>query len=158
MDIHNTDPFSMSFDYASGKTGERFQNPLWQITEIFLGKQFRDSVAKVKAFGNVIVTNAVKSRQAKGPVGATVSSRDDKTFDTISGSLINSLLDSINDHQVVADAALNYLSAGENSTELYVPDPQLTDSRPRYYSASTHVDILSTYATSTSDRRNSKRD
>lgn len=109
MDIHNTDPFSMSFDYASGKTGERFQNPLWQVTEIFFGKQFRDSVAKVKAFGGVIVESAVESRQNKHSVSAS----DDKTFDTISGSLINSLLDSIDDHQMVADAALNYLSAGE---------------------------------------------
>jgi len=106
----------MSFDYASGKTGERFQNPLWQITEIFFGKRFKDSVAKVKAFGNVIVTNAVKSRQAKGSASAAVSSKDDKTFDAISGSLINSLLDSIDNPQMVADAALNYLSAGRDTT------------------------------------------
>jgi hypothetical protein len=112
MDIHNTDPFSMSFDYASGKTGERFQNPLWQVTEIFFGKQFRDSVAKVKAFGNVIVKNAVKSRQDNASTVEKVSS-DDKPFEKISGSLINSLLDSIDDHQMVADAALNYLSAGK---------------------------------------------
>jgi hypothetical protein len=110
MDIHNTDPFSMSFDYASGKTGERFQNPLWQITEMFFGKQFRDSVARVKSFGDVIVSSAVKARQSKKSAIASVPR--DKTFDAISGSLINSLLDSIDDHQMVADAALNYLSAG----------------------------------------------
>jgi hypothetical protein len=114
MDIHNTDPFSLSFDYASGKTGERFQNPLWKITEICFGKRFRDSVSQVKAFGNIIVTNAVKSRQIKGSASVIVTSRDEKTFDAISGSLINSLLDSIDDHQMVADAALNYLSAGGN--------------------------------------------
>jgi len=34
----------------------------------------------------------------------------------VEGSLINSLLDSINDHQMVADAALNYLSAGRDTT------------------------------------------
>jgi hypothetical protein len=129
MDIHNSDPFSMSFDYASGKTGERFQNPLWQITEIFLGKQFRDSVAKVKAFGNVIVTNAVKSRHTKSSESAIVSSRDDKTFDAISGSLINSLLDSIDDHQMVADAALNYLSAGRTLACDCCFDSQLTPHR-----------------------------
>ena len=112
MDIHNTDPFSMSFDYASGKTGERFQNPLWQFTEVFSGKTFRDSVAKVKAFGDIIVKNAVSSRQSQNSVSEKVSS-DDKTFGVMSGSLINSLLDSIDDHQMVGDAALNYLSAGE---------------------------------------------
>lgn len=148
----------MSFDYASGKTGERFQNPLWQITEIFFGKQFRDSVAKVKAFGNVIVTNAVKSRQIKGSASSGVSLGNDKTFGAISGSLINSLLDSIDDHQMVADAALNYLSAGDNSVEIYLPNRQLTKCRSRYYRSSTYLDVLSAHATSTSDRGDSTRD
>jgi hypothetical protein len=35
------------------------------------------------------------------------------SFGNISGSLIKSLLNSIDDHQMVADAALNYLSAGK---------------------------------------------
>ena len=134
MDIHNTDPFSMSFDYASGKTGEIFQNPLWQITEVFFGKQFRDSVTRVKAFGNVIVANAVKARQSKDSVIASISS-DDKTFGAISGSLINSLLDSINDHQMVADAALNYLSAGKSLSNLF-PEPILIIYRAGHNSAS----------------------
>jgi hypothetical protein len=112
MDVHNSDPFSVSFDYASGKTGERFQNPLWQITEIFLGSRFRESVAKVKAFGSEIVFKAVKARQGTGQETET-SDEVSKTFEGISGSLINSLLDSIDDHQMVADAALNYLSAGK---------------------------------------------
>ncbi|KAG0651442.1 Cytochrome P450 86B1 [Hyphodiscus hymeniophilus] len=115
MDIHNSDSFSKSFDYASGKTGERFQNPLWQITEIFFGRKFRDSVLKVKAFGDIIVKNAVNSRQ-KLNSGSAAASSEDKTLDAISGSLINSLLDSIDDHQMVADAALNYLSAGRDTT------------------------------------------
>jgi hypothetical protein len=114
MDIHNTDPFSISFDYASGKTGERFQNPLWPVTEIFFGKRFRDSVAKVKDFGSAIVRSAVLSRQTKGHHKLPLQGSS-KTFEGISGSLINSLLDSIDDHQMVADAALNYLSAGIHS-------------------------------------------
>ena len=113
MDMHNTDPFSMSFDYASGVTGHRFQNPLWQVTEIFFGGQFRDSVAKIKEFGSVIVKNAMKVRQSKDYTSKpTFSSETDVTVDSISGSLINSLLDTIDDQQMVADAALNYLSAG----------------------------------------------
>jgi hypothetical protein len=111
MDIHNTDPFSLSFDYASGKTGERFQNPLWPVTEIFFGKKFKDSVGKVKEFGSVIVRSAIESRQNNGQVKPT-SAGVSKSFDGISGSLIHSLLNSIDDHQIVADAALNYLSAG----------------------------------------------
>ena len=103
----------MSFDYASGKTGERFQNPLWQITEIFFGKQFKESVAIVKAFGKMIVGSAVKAQQTVESASAKASS-DDNAFHTISGSLINSLLDVIDDHKMVADAALNYLSAGKS--------------------------------------------
>ena len=113
MDMHNTDAFSMSFDYASGATGERFQNPLWPVTELFFGRKFRDSVAKVKAFGSAIVTTAIKARQSNDRASKSVSLSDvELTFDAISGSLINSLLDSIDDQQMVADAALNYLSAG----------------------------------------------
>lgn len=112
MEMHNTDPFSVSFDYASGKTGKRFQNPLWQITEIFNGKNFRRSLANVKDFGTVIVSKAVQSRQSVGQTDLATSGSS-INFGGISGSLIYSLLDSIDDHQMVADAALNYLSAGE---------------------------------------------
>jgi cytochrome P450 len=72
---------------------------------MFTGGPFRDSVAKVKAFGTMLVQNAVHSRLNK--------SEDASSFGGISGSLINSLLDSIDDQQMVADAALNYLSAGK---------------------------------------------
>jgi hypothetical protein len=114
MDMHNTDPFSVSFDFASGATGERFQNPLWQVTEIFFGGHFREAVAKVKAFGSEIVTNAIKARQSSDRSTKPVPSSElDVAFDAISGSLINSLLDSIDNQQMVADAALNYLSAGK---------------------------------------------
>ncbi|KAH7346474.1 cytochrome P450 [Rhexocercosporidium sp. MPI-PUGE-AT-0058] len=109
MDIHNSDPVSKAFDYASGATGERFQNPLWQISEIFLGGTFRDSVAQVKAFGSMIVANAIQTRKSK-------MTGTDSPLDLMSGTLINSLLDSIDDRDLVADAALNYLSAGRDTT------------------------------------------
>ena len=125
MDIHNTDPFSMSFDYASGKTGERFQNPLWPMTEFFLGKNFRHSVKKVKEFGSIMVRNAVESRQSKTQ-DQSMSLGNSKSFEGTSGSLINSLLDSIGDQQTVADAALNYLSAGNTCTILR-RSPQVAD-------------------------------
>jgi hypothetical protein len=108
MEIHNSDPFSKAFDYASGKTGERFQNPMWQLTEMFCGGHFKESLLKVKAFGSILVASAIESRKRKENLDQSGSS-----LDNISGSLINSLLDSIDDHQMVADAALNYLSAGK---------------------------------------------
>lgn len=107
MDMRSGDTFSLAFEYASGATGERFQNPLWPITEIIFGGRFRSSIAKVKEFGAEIVSNAIKTRREQKKLGTKPSS-----LSSVSGSLINSLLDSIDDHQMVADAALNYLSAG----------------------------------------------
>ena len=113
MEMHHSDPFTAAFDYASGATAERFQNPLWRITELFFGSKFRKSIAQVKAFGSEIVAKAVWAKQSKTPVGKTNTKPGSaKTFEGISGSLIHSLLESIDDHQIVADAALNYLSAG----------------------------------------------
>jgi cytochrome P450 len=105
MEMHSADKFSQSFEYASGATGERFQNPLWQVTEIFTGSRFRKSIAEVKRFGAEIVTNAVNARASKSHASEWAT-----------GSLIHSLLDSISDQQMVADAALNYLSAGRDTT------------------------------------------
>ena len=105
------DDFSTAFDFASGATGERFQNPLWQVTELFFGGQFRQSVATVKKAGEMIVQSALNKRE-KSADSSSVDEYDDGGATTIAGSLINSLLDSIEDKQMVADAALNYLSAG----------------------------------------------
>ncbi|RDW75274.1 hypothetical protein BP6252_06416 [Coleophoma cylindrospora] len=109
MEMHSADDFSVAFEYASGAVGERFQNPLWQISEVFLGAQLRKSIARVRTFGSVIVSNAVKQRHESGHEIA-------EPLDSVSGSLINSLLDSIDDETMVADAALNYLSAGRDTT------------------------------------------
>jgi hypothetical protein len=68
-------------------------------------------VAQVKAFGSVIVSNAIQTRQSKDK-----ATEHDPLLGDTSGSLINSLLDSIDDQQMVADAALNYLSAGKPPT------------------------------------------
>lgn len=110
MEMHADDDFTVAFDYASGATAERVQNPLWRITETFFGARMRKSVAIVKAFGKRIVDSAVEEREIDGK--HSVDSEDGK-LDDISGSLIQSLLDSIGDRQMVADAALNYLSAGQ---------------------------------------------
>jgi cytochrome P450 len=149
MDMHANDTFSRSFEYASGATGERVQNPLWQVTELFLGRQLRKSIAEVKKFGDSIVANAVKARERQEydgnmPRGGGISA--------ISGSLINSLLDSIPDHKLVADAALNYLSAGRDTTAqaltwtfyLLMRNPEVVDRlRQELVSSSTNTaDII----------------
>ncbi|TVY84542.1 Cytochrome P450 94A1 [Lachnellula suecica] len=119
MEMHHLDPFAVAFDYASGITGERFQNPLWKITEKFTGGPFRKSVSKVKAFGSEIVAKAVSVRKSKGSVSkADLKSESAETFEGISGTLINSLLDTISDHQIVANAALNFLTADPYRADL----------------------------------------
>ncbi|ROW08218.1 hypothetical protein VMCG_03085 [Cytospora schulzeri] len=118
MDMHGDDEFTLAFDYASGATAERVQNPLWRITEIFFGAGLRRSVAVVKAFGKRIVDSAVDDRE-KGQSNVTATNGESGNYerlDQISGSLIQSLLDSLGDREMVADAALNYLSAGRDTT------------------------------------------
>ncbi|EFQ35453.1 cytochrome P450 [Colletotrichum graminicola M1.001] len=117
MEMHAEDDFGLAFDYASGATAERFQNPLWFVSELFTGTRLRKSISAVKSFGRSIVSNAMKDRKSR-----TVNEKrifKDASKDRmghISGSLIQSLLDSIGDEQLVADAALNYLSAGRDTT------------------------------------------
>jgi len=109
MDMPASLPFSKSFDFASGKIGERFQNPFWQVTELLLGAPLRRAVSEVKTFGDSIVSAAVKKRGS----GEEPAKR---TTDPLQTNLINALLDHIDDHKVVADAAMNYLSAGRDTT------------------------------------------
>src|SRR4051812_8336333 len=114
MDMHADDDFTLAFDYASGVTAERVQNPLWRVTELFFGARLRKSIAIVKIYGKRIVDSAVQDRErgVKETTSSPNQPEDDEKLEKISGSLIQSLLDSIGDREMVADAALNYLSAG----------------------------------------------
>lgn len=117
MEMHADDEFSRCFDFASGATAERFQNPLWPITELFTGSKFRKSISIVKSFGRRIVARAVEDRsQAKPNPDLDISTNQDSKLDQISGTLIQSLLDAIPDQTAVADAALTFLSAGRDTT------------------------------------------
>lgn len=124
MEMHADDDFTLAFDYASGATAERVQNPLWPITEVLFGAKMRKSIAIVKAFGKRIVDSAVEDRQ-DGDKSVTSATPSNGKLDEISGSLIQSLLDSIGDKQMVADAALNYLSAGTHVSVLLNQVPPL---------------------------------
>lgn len=113
MDIPGSLPFSKAFDFASGAIGERFQNPFWKLKEMFLGGPLRKAVSEVKQFGRHIVANAVQCRQAE------CTTQDRPTTgksEAPRSNLIDSLLDHLDDHEVVADAAMNYLSAGRDTT------------------------------------------
>ncbi|KAI3398224.1 hypothetical protein diail_9701 [Diaporthe ilicicola] len=118
MEMHADDDFTLAFDYASGATAERVQNPLWRVTELFFGARLRRSIAIVKTYGKRIVDNAVqdRARGAKDNISSSNPPASDEKLDQISGSLVQSLLESIGDRDMVADAALNYLSAGRDTT------------------------------------------
>lgn len=129
MEISPNLPFSQAFDFASEAVAERFQNPFWKLKEFFVGSQLRRAIKEVKQFGRRIVSVAALQREAKRGMttcqekkfigedinGTTNNLRTaDATSSPINESenLINSLLDHIDDQQIVADAAMNYLSAG----------------------------------------------
>ncbi|KAL8775218.1 MAG: hypothetical protein Q9209_000224 [Squamulea sp. 1 TL-2023] len=112
MDMPASLPFSKAFDLASGAIEARFHNPFWKIREFMFGALLREAVSQVKKFGNNIVSSAVEKR-AKSDVIKNQSVEDKNP---LQDNLINSLLDHIPDHQVVADAAMNYLSAGRDTT------------------------------------------
>lgn len=112
MDMPATLPFSKAFDLASGAIGDRFQNPFWRIKEFLLGASLRKAVYEVKRFGDNIVSSAVHRREKP----AVAEDRPVTESNPLQNNLINSLLDQISDYQVVADAAMNFLSAGRDTT------------------------------------------
>ncbi|KAI9805691.1 MAG: hypothetical protein M1833_005184 [Piccolia ochrophora] len=125
MDMDASSPFSNAFDFASGATGERFQNPLWKLTEFFFGARFRAAIQQVKSFGNAIVAAAIHNRRSsdgkiednavkKKLLNLDTSGED--ALDQIRGSLINAFLDEVRDPEIVSDAALNFLSAEGRDT------------------------------------------
>lgn len=108
MDINASLPFSTAFDFTSGAIARRFQNPLWKVSEAVWGAHLRSSIAEVKRFSRTIVSSAVCRRKT-----ARVSVKEPTvTAEPVQDNLIDALLNHIADHQIVADAAMNYLSAG----------------------------------------------
>lgn len=107
MDVPISLPFSKAFDFASENVAERFQNPLWKIKEMLFVSRNCEAVAEVKRFGGALVSSAVEKRRKSAS-----DDRSANSSDSLQSNLIDLLLDHIEDHQVVADAAMNYLSAG----------------------------------------------
>ena len=143
MDMHGSLPFSKAFDYASGAIGDRFQNPFWKVKELVLGAPLRKAVYEVKSFGRIIVAAAVQKRDDGMTAAKTASS---KSIGSLHNKLINSLLDNIDDHQVVADAAMNYLSAGERTCHLLLSASSLIVCRERYDCAIIDMGFVQAYA------------
>ncbi|KAL8999740.1 MAG: hypothetical protein Q9188_005822 [Gyalolechia gomerana] len=77
-----------------------------------MGAPLRRAYFEVKRFGSDIVASTVDKRIRS----ALVVNESVQGIKPLQNNLINSLLDQIPDHQVVADAAMNYLSAGRDTT------------------------------------------
>lgn len=117
LDIDATSDFATAFDYASGKTGDRFQNPIWQITELINGSKLRAAIREVHRFGKEIVSTA-ESRYNSEQQKLHHDNKDNSKaqHDEARGTLIESLLYKISDRRIVADSALNFLSAARDTT------------------------------------------
>ena len=101
-------PFSEAFEYASSVTSEKFTNPFWRVSDIMRGAKFGKCIKEVKAFGAGLVSTA-RSRRSK-------YAKKNEGRASMQKNLIDSLLDHISSDQVVADAAMNFLSAGRDTT------------------------------------------
>lgn len=110
IDLDSTHPFSKAFDYASDQIGRRFQNPLYPVTEFLFGSKFHEALHLVKSFGKKIVNKAKRERSKSAYLSIFTS--EEPAFTT----LIDALLETFKDQDVVADAALNFLSAGRDTT------------------------------------------
>lgn len=141
MDMPASLPFSKAFDFASGAIAERFQNPFWKFTELVWGAPLRDAVEEVKSFGVAIVREAVHKKDRPSPMR-----QDTNGTYPLLNNLINSLLDHLDDHQVVADAAMNYLSAGmsESRCQTFL-QPDLPQ-RERHHSPIVNLDRIRPHA------------
>lgn len=83
---------------------------MYPVTEFLFGAKLHDALDEVKRFGRQIVTKAKKQRSIEA--FESLMTNDEPAFDT----LIDALVESFRDPQIVADSALNFLSAGKDTT------------------------------------------
>ncbi|KAI8664740.1 hypothetical protein NCS56_00907700 [Fusarium sp. Ph1] len=108
VEMHAHDEFTKAFCHASAEIAKRFQNPLWRLTELITGGKLTKSVRVIRRYGQDLVAQAVARRNGNdGPSGLVESKA--------APSLIDTLLDSLGGQELVADSALNYLSAGKDT-------------------------------------------
>lgn len=75
------------------------------------GAELRSSLAEVKRFSQKIVSSAIRRSETATHVSTVEPTA---TTEPVQNNLIDALLTHIADHEVVADAAMNYLSAGSH--------------------------------------------
>ncbi len=122
-------------------TDARFVNPFWATTERLSGaaKRFADDVREVKRFGRELVEEA----RAGDKVGN--ESHDEEGEEDMRGLLLRELVKAhgdAEDTQFLADACLNFLTAGESIMPSNEADPADSPHRQRHHRASRLLDAL----------------
>lgn len=110
MNLDSSHPFSKAFDYASDQVGRRFQNPLYPLTEFLFGFKLHRALTEVESFGKKIVARAAQRRSRVA--FESLITNEEPAFDT----LMDLLMERFSDRTIVADSALNFLSAGKDTT------------------------------------------
>ncbi len=147
--MQSSTTFFKSFDLASGAITERFQNPFWRITERLLNVKLRRALSEVQEFGASIVATTLKKREYHLLHGQpSVPKRDvnpEVPTPQSDGYLINALIDNFDDPRLIADSALNFLSAGKSpiAQPCHILSWTLNNPlRARYNRPSPDMDIL----------------
>lgn len=109
--------FTAPFERASSVTQDRFTNPLYAITEKLLpyGRRFKGDVACVKSFGERLV-RTMSERLKEEEEGKTEVEAEQA--DMRNGLLLRELVKEYgknDDYGFLADACLNFLTAGESA-------------------------------------------
>ena len=147
MDMQSSGSFFSAFEYASSATGRRFQNPLWKITEFLFGWRLRQALVEVKQFGRKMVKESMHHDSGLQQSGSTPKEPHPSTAgleassDPAAGSLIGALISDIQQPDLIADSALNFLSAGIYLFPL-MNSSLLMSNRTRHHSSGTHMDLL----------------
>lgn len=83
---------------------------MYPLTELLYGSKLHDALDEVKRFGRKVVTKAKQQRSIEA--FESLITDEEPVFDT----LIDALVETFRDPQIVADSALNFLSAGKDTT------------------------------------------
>ncbi|VUC21084.1 unnamed protein product [Clonostachys rosea] len=109
VELQSQDSFTQAFDYSASVVSERFQNPLWRFTELFSGFRFQRALKLIKTRGVQLVSHSLLAKES------------DMCFDSsdlrrASQGFLKGLRKALGNDDLVAESALNFLSAGRDTT------------------------------------------
>ncbi|CAG9956867.1 unnamed protein product [Clonostachys rosea f. rosea IK726] len=109
VELQSQDSFTQAFDYSAGVVSERFQNPLWRLTEVFSSSRFQRALKLIKTRGAQLVSHSLLAKDSDPCFGSTDLRRASQGF-------LQGLRKALGSDDLVAESALNFLSAGRDTT------------------------------------------